>query len=247
MKGFSTAAIVATAACGSAFAGPLLSVNAIVTSGSTIWTKSDTSNGEATGTAGEYAYVGGLVSNFPTTRWGIGWDLTGDDTAVKPNTTFLTNGFTVTNYTNASMNFDITVSLAASSASPVLLNCLGNMAGTLSRNTGASDTASLSRTASLDMWQGLINASNRLALNFTNNPITTTTTTAIPGVNGSWNASAPLTLNSIGYRLQFTLGAGSTVNFTGAWSGTVVPTPGVAAMLLSAAGLGLARRRRQMN
>lgn len=245
MKAFSAVSVLAAALSGSAVAGPLLSVNATVVSGGQSWIKSDSSTGEASGSLGTYQYVGGLVSNFPTTKWGIGWDLLGDDTAVKPNATFLTNGLTVTNYTNSSMTFDITVTLAASTASPVLLNCLGSMGGTLAVNSGASgSTASLTRTGSLDMWQGLINGTSKLPLNLAVTPVTTTTSVALTGVNGTWNASSAVTLSSIGYRMQFTLGANSTANFTGVWSGTVVPTPGAVAMLFAATGAGAFRRRR---
>ena len=73
-----------------AIAGPLLTVNASVGGYAPM---TITSNGVATATNGRYSYIGGTVNTFPNPAWAISWNLLGDDSTVRTNTTFVTNGF----------------------------------------------------------------------------------------------------------------------------------------------------------
>jgi len=243
MNAISTAAILSTALAGTALAGPVLTIQAGV---SGYATQTVTSGGVATEEPGRYNYVGGLVSNFPITGWAIGWDLVGDDTSVVPDATFVTNGFTVTNYTSGNLTFDIVVSLATplAAAPGTLLDCFGNLSGTLTADS--SSTATISPVGGA-MWQGQVNGFSKLSLN--PGTVSTDTVTFIPMSSGDWSGIIPGdsgNLETVGYRLSFTLSGKSTAQFTGLWSGTVVPAPGAFAMLLAAFGLGgMGRRRTQ--
>lgn len=241
MNAFSTAAFLTTALAGTALAGPVLTIQAGVGGYAT---QTVSSNGVDTATPGRYSYVGGLVSGFPNFQWGIGWDLLGDDTSVFSDMAFVTNGFSVTNFTNGSLTFDILVSLASPLALPAghQLDFVGNLAGTLNAN-GAS-TASLAPVGAF-LWQGQVNGAGKLDLN--PGTVSTSTNTAIPPQSGTWVGSvAGDNLQTVGYRMRFTLSGNSTVTFTGTWDGTVVPAPGAFAMLLAAFGLGgMGRRRTQ--
>ncbi len=241
MNAFSTAAFLTTALAGSALAGPVLTIQAGVGGYAT---QTVSSGGVETATAGRYSYVGGLVSGFPRFDWGIGWDLLGDDTSVFDDMAFVTNGFTVTNYTNGSLTFDIVVSLASPLTLPANheLDFVGNLAGTLTAD-GAS-TASLSPVGAF-LWQGQVNGMGKLDLS--PGSVSTNTTTLLPSQSGTWVGPVDGdSLQTVGYRLNFTLSGKSTVTFTGTWDGSVVPAPGAFAMLVAAIGLGgIGRRRMQ--
>ena len=241
MNAFSIAAFVTTALAGTALAGPVLTIQAGVGGYAT---QTVTSGGVATEEPGRYSYTGGVVSNFPVTGWAIGWDLVGDDTNVVSNATFVTNGFMVTNYSSGNLTFDIVVSLATplAAAPGTLLDCFGNLSGTLIADS--SSTATISPVGAA-MWQGQVNGFSKISLN--PGTVSTDTVAFIPMSSGDWSGTIPGdsgNVENVGYRLSFTLSGRSTVQFTGLWSGTVVPAPGAFAILLAAFGMGGVGRRR---
>lgn len=131
------------------------------------------------------------------------------------------------------------------SASPgTTLDCFANLSGTLT-----SDLGGLASATSLPpgLWQGQINGVTKVTLD----PVVTSTTgTSFFGpASGNWTGSIPNgpDVQTVGYTMQFTLSGKSTVQFTGLWSGVVVPTPGATAMLAVAAGLGVCGRRRRQD
>ena len=229
----SATAAIATAA--TTLADPLLTITASVGGYAPSTT---TSNGTATATAGTYSYIGGMMSSFPA-DWFISWDLVGEDSLVYPNTSFLTNGFRVQNLTSAAKTFDITVNFAAPGGSNLTLEGRALLGGTLNSDVAGS-AATL--TSSGALWTGQINGVSRTASALMNNanlsavgsttfgPLSSTSTGLVTG---------PLT--SVGYRMQFTLGAKSTAVFSGYWE--VVPGPSALAMFGVAFGLGSRRRR----
>lgn len=224
----------------SALAGPLLTVAASVTG---FATQTNLSNGLPTDDPGRYNYVGGLTAG-PSRSWFIDWDLVGDDTGALPGATFITNGFTITNAGATSRTFDIVVAFdspVTASAGANQLSCFANLSGTLTSDRGG--TASLT-SAAPSLWQGQINGVTKVSLN----PVvpTTTSTTFFGPASNTWTGLIPNGPNvqTVGYRMQFTLSGYSTVQFTGLWSGTVVPAPGALAILAAATGLGMSGRRR---
>ena len=222
----------------SATAGPLLTINGSV-GGFTPFTT--TSNGASTATTGRYSYIGGVVNTYPNPAWAISWDLVGDDTAVNPNTAFITNGFRVQNLSGASQTFDITVALASPGSSNLTMNGLAVLSGSLTSDA-ASSTATLASLGSTPMWSGQVNGVSRTgALLLSNASYSTASTTNFSSPNGNWTGLVSGALTSVGYRMQFTLGAKSTVLFSGYWD--VVPAPSAAALLVVAGGLGNRRRR----
>jgi hypothetical protein len=224
----------------SALAGPLLTVTASVTG---FAMQTNLSNGLPTDDLGRYNYVGGLTAG-PSRSWFIDWDLIGDDTGALPGATFITNGFTITNNSATSQTFDITVAFASpvtASAGADQLSCFANLSGTLTSDRGG--TASLTSGAP-SLWQGQINGVTKVSL--TPSVPTTTSNTSFGPVSDSWTGLIPNGPNvqTVGYQMKFTLSGYSTVQFTGLWSGTVVPAPGAMAILAAASGLGMSRRRR---
>ena len=233
---------VATGIAASATAGPLLTVNASVAGYAPF---STSSNGSSTATPGRYSYIGGMVNTYPNPSWAISWDLVGDDTAVNPTTTFVTNGFRVQNMSGASQTFDITVALASPGPSNLTLDCLAVLGGSLTSDQAGS-TATVASLGATPMWAGQVNGVSRSGAQLLSNAsFSTTTNTSITSPNGSWTGLVSGPLTSVGYRMQFTLGAKSTVVFSGFWDGAVVPTPGVAALFAVASGFS--RRRRRSN
>lgn len=226
----------AIAAVSTAMAGPLLTIQANV-GGYTPVTA--TSTGTTTSTTGSYSYVGGLVSGFPM-DWMISWDLVGEDTAVYPTSTFVTNGFRVQNLTSSAKTFDITVALASPGPSNLSLLCTALLGGTLTSDA-AGTTASLTSTGAL--WTGQVNGISRSTSALMNNAsVSTTSTKSFGPSNSSWTGTVSGALSTVGYRMQFTLGAKSTAVFTGYWEGAV-PAPGAIAMLAVAGGFSGRRRR----
>ena len=148
-------ATAAIAAAASSFAGPLLTVNALVGGYAPI---TASSTGTTTATAGRFSYTGGLVSSFPTPDWAISWDLVGEDTAKFPTTTFVTNGFRVQNLTGSAKTFDITVALASPGRSNVSLLCNAMLGGTLISDAAGS-VATLTSVGAL--WIGQVNGISR--------------------------------------------------------------------------------------
>jgi hypothetical protein len=239
MKKFTilSSATAAAIAASTAMAGPLLTIQANVGGYAPLTT---TSTGVATTTSGSYSYIGGMVSSFPSPDWAISWDLLGEDTAVYPTTTFLTNGFRVQNLTSSAKTFDITVSLASPGASNLSLLCTALLGGTLTSDA-AGTTASLTSTGAL--WTGQVNGISRTSSELMNPAnVSTGATTSFGPLTSSWTGTVTGALTSIGYRMQFTLGAKSTAVFTGYWEGAVVPAPGALATLAVAGIVG--RRRR---
>jgi hypothetical protein len=237
MKKFAilASATAAAFAASTALAGPLLTVQATVGGYAPLTT---TSTGVTTTTAGSYSYIGGMMSSFPA-DWLISWDLVGEDTAIYPTSTFLTNGFRVQNLTSAAKTFDITVSLASPGASNLSLLYTALLGGTLTSDAAGS-TASL--TSSGALWTGQVNGVSRTSsalMNAAN--VTTGATTSFGPLTSSWTGTVTGALTSVGYRMQFTLGAKSTAVFTGYWEGSV-PSPGALSMLAVAGMVG--RRRR---
>jgi hypothetical protein len=240
MKGTLCILAVTGGIAASATAGPLLTINGSVGGYAPFTT---TSNGASTATAGRYSYIGGMVSTFPNPSWAISWDLVGDDTAVNSSSTFITNGFRVQNLTGASQTFDITVALASPGASNLTLDCLAVLGGTLTSDASGS-TATVASLGATPMWSGQVNGISRSGAELLSNAsYSTATTTNFSSPNGSWTGLVSGPLTSIGYRMQFTLGAKSTVLFSGFWDGAVVPAPSSAALLLGALGFGHRRRR----
>ena len=222
----------------SATAGPLLTINGSV-GGYTPFTT--TSNGASTATSGRYSYIGGMVNTYPNPSWAISWDLVGDDTAVNPNVAFITNGFRVQNLSAASQTFDITVTLASPGASNMTMDGLAVLGGTLTSDAAGS-TGTLASLGSTPMWSGQVNGISRPgALLLSNTSFSTASTTNFSSPNGSWIGAVSGPLTSVGYRMQFTLGAKSTVLFSGYWD--VVPAPSAAALLAVVCGFGNRRRR----
>jgi hypothetical protein len=243
MRKFVLAGIAAIASTAlSAVAGPLLTINASVGGYAPVMISS---NGAATAFDGRYSYVGGFfgtsADSFPDAAWSIGWNLIGEDTAVFTDTTFITNGFRVQNLTGTSKTFDITVSLAAPGPSDLHLDCKALLGGTLTSNLAGS-VASL--TSSGPLWIGQINGLSRSSTGLMNNANESTGgTKAFGDFESAWNGTVTGALQSVGYRLQFTLSAHSTATFTGYWDGAVVPAPGAFATLAMAAVIAGRRRR----
>ena len=231
-----TAAIAASAT--SALAGPLLTVQASVGGFASMTT---TSNGASTDTAGRFSYIGGLVNKFPNPDWAISWDLVGDDTAVFSDSTFITNGFRVQNLTNSSKTFDITVTLESAGPANLQLLCDALFGGTLTSDV-AGGTATL--TSSGPLWLGQINGISRASTGIMSGAnLSTGSTFSFGPVTSDWTGTVTGDLESVGYRLQFTLGANSTALFSGYWFGEVVPTPGAFAAFCMAATIAGRRRR----
>lgn len=231
----SATAAIATAA--TTMAGPLLTITANVGGYAPV---TSTSNGTATATAGSYSYIGGVVSGFPM-DWMISWDMLGEDTSVYPTSTFVTNGFRVQNLTGSAKTFDITVALASPAGSNLNLLCTALLGGTLTSDA-VGNTASL--TSSGALWTGQINGISRSTSALMNNAnLSTGATTSFGPLTSSWTGTVTGALSTVGYRMQFTLGAKSTAVFTGYWEGVVVPTPGALATLVVAGGLANRRRR----
>jgi len=230
----SATAAIATAA--TTMAGPLLTITANVGGYAPV---TSTSNGTTTATAGSYSYIGGVVSGFPM-DWMISWDLLGEDTAVHTTSMFVTNGFRVQNLTSSAQTYDITVALASSpNLSGVPLVGTSLLGGTLTSDAAGSN-ATLTSIGSL--WTGQVNGASCATSALMNNAyVTTSATTSFGPSTGSWNGTIAGALTSVGYRMQFTLGAKSTAVFTGYWE--VVPTPGALATLVVAGGLANRRRR----
>jgi len=238
MKGNLCVLAVIGGIAASATAGPLLTISGSV-GGFTPFTT--TSNGASTATAGRYSYIGGMVNTYPNPAWAISWDLVGDDTAVNPNTAFITNGFRVQNLSGASQTFDITVALASPGSSNLTMDGLAVLGGSLTSDAPSS-TATLSSLGATPMWSGQVNGISRTgALLLSNASYSTASTTNFSSPNGNWTGLVSGALTSVGYRMQFTLGAKSTVLFSGYWD--VVPAPSAAALLVVAGGLGNRRRR----
>ena len=238
MKGTLCILAVTGGIAASATAGPLLTINGSVGGYAPFTT---TSNGASTATAGRYSYIGGMVSTFPNPSWAISWDLVGDDTAVNSSSTFITNGFRVQNLSGASQTFDITVALASPGASNLTLDCLAVLGGTLTSDASGS-TATVASLGATPMWSGQVNGISRPgALLLSDTSYSTASTTNFNSPNGSWIGAVSGPLTSVGYRMQFTLGAKSTVLFSGYWD--VVPAPSAAALLVVACGFGNRRRR----
>ena len=241
----STILASATAAiASSAIAGPLLTINASVGGYAPMTV---TSNGVATATAGRYSYVGGTVNTFPNPSWAISWNLLGDDSTVRTNTTFVTNGFRVQNLSNASQDFDIVLKLANPGPSNLQLQCTANFGGTITSDS-ASSSASIVSATGVPMWVGQVNGIDRAGTGLLAGQTFTAgaaSTDSFGPASGSWTGPVAGALTDIGYRMRFTLSANSTALFSGAWSGTVVPVPGALAMIASAAGFAGTRRRRQ--
>ena len=229
----SATAAIATAT--TSFAGPLLTVTGSVGGYAPI---TASSNGAATATAGRYSYIGGVVSSFPSPDWAISWDLVGEDTSVFPDSTFVTNGFRVQNFTASAKTFDIVVKLASPGPSNLNLDCTALLGGTLTSDAAGS-TATL--TSSGALWTGQVNGISRASSALMNNAsVSTALTTNFGPSSSTWSGQVAGALADVGYRMQFTLGAKSTVVFTGFWSG--VPAPGAFALLAVAGAVG--RRRR---
>lgn len=231
-------ATTAIAAAASSFAGPLLTVSGSVGGYAPI---TASSSGATTATAGRYSYVGGVVSNFPSPDWAISWDLVGDDTTAPTNTdktAFVTNGFRVQNFTASAKTFDITLTMAAPRpGSAYGLQCYALLGGTLTSDAIGS-TATLTSTGAL--WTGMINGTARTASALMPSAnVSTLLTTTFGPLTSSPKENVTAALADIGYRMQFTLGAKSTVVFTGYWE---VPAPGAFALMTVAGMLG--RRRR---
>lgn len=243
----STILASATAAiASSALAGPLLTVNASVGGYAPVTV---TSNGVSTATAGRYSYVGGTVNTYPNPAWAISWNLLGDDSSVRTNTTFVTNGFRVQNLTNASQDFDIVLKLANPGPSNLQLQCTANLGGTITSDS-ASSAASISSASGVPMWVGQVNGIDRAGTGLLVGQTFTAgaaSTNSFGPASGGWTGTVTGALTDIGYRMRFTLSANSTALFSGAWSGTVVPAPGAFAMLASVAGFAGSRRRRPTN
>jgi hypothetical protein len=224
----------------SATAGPLLTINGSV-GGFTPFTT--TSNGASTAITGRYSYIGGMVNTFPNPAWAISWDLVGDDTSVNPNMAFITNGFRVQNLSGAAQTFDITVALASPGASNMTMDGLAVLGGSLTSDA-ASSTATLASLGATPMWSGQVNGISRTgALLLSNASYSTASTTNFSSPNGDWTGAVSGPLTSVGYRMQFTLGAKSTVLFSGYWDVVPVPAPSAAALLAVAGGFGIRRRR----
>ncbi len=235
------ASAAATLAATTAMAGPLLTVNASV--GGFI-PMIVLSNGASTSSTGRYSYIGGIVNAFPDPSWAISWDLVGDDTAVFPTTTFITNGFRVQNLTSSSQTYDIVVALASSGPSDLTLDCNALLGATLT-NDAAGNTATLASLGATPMWVGQINGISRATTGLNaNSSFSTTTTRTVPPAISAWSGVVDGTLQSVGYRMQFTLTGKSTALFTGFWDGAVVPSPGAIAMIFVAGGFASARRRK---
>jgi hypothetical protein len=229
-----SAAITTTAAT---MAGPLLSITANVGGYAPV---TSSSNGTSTSTAGSYSYVGGMFSGLPM-DWMISWDLLGEDVSVNTGGTFVTNGFRVQNLTGSSKTFDITVLLSTPGPSNLTLQCTG-LIGAMLVSDAAGSTATLTSTGPL--WMGQINGEARPTSGLMNDvDLSTTSTTNLTPPASSWNGTISQPLSSVGYRMQFTLGAKSTAVFSGYWDGVVVPTPGALATLVVAGGLANRRRR----
>lgn len=230
----SATAAIATAA--TTMAGPLLTITANVGGYAPV---TSSSNGSPTATAGSYSYIGGVVSGFPM-DWMISWDLVGEDSEVHPKSMFVTNGFRVQNLTSSAKTFDIMVTLASSpSLSGVPLTGTSLLGGTLVSDAAGSN-ATLTSIGSL--WTGQVNGTSYAPSALMNNAyVTTSATTSFGASTGSWNGTIAGALASVGYRMNFTLGAKSTAVFTGYWE--VVPTPGAFATLVVAGGLANRRRR----
>lgn len=231
----SATAAIATAS--TALAGPLLTITGSVGGYAPITV---TSNGADTATAGRFSYIGGTVSNFPSPDWAISWDLVGESTTTFPTTTFVTNGFRVQNFTGSAKTFDIVLSLATPGPTNPTMNCTALLGGTLTSDAAGS-TATLTSAGAL--WTGQINGASRASSALMNNAnVSTAGTTSFGPENSTWSGTVSGALATVGYRLQFTLGAKSTAVFTGYWDGAIVPTPGAFALLAVAGAFG--RRRR---
>ena len=232
-----TAAVASTA-----LAGPLLTVNASVGGYAPVTV---TSNGVATN--GRYSYIGGTVNTFPNPAWAISWNLLGDDSAVRTDTTFVTNGFRVQNLSAASQDFDIVLKLANPGPSNLQLQCTANFGGTITSDS-ATTAASIASASGVPMWIGQVNGLDRAGTGMLAGQTFTAgaaATNSFGPASGTWTGTVSGALTDIGYRMRFTLSPNSTALFSGAWSGTVVPAPGAFAMIAGAAGLVGTRRRRQ--
>jgi hypothetical protein len=172
--------------------------------------------------------------------WMISWDMLGEDTAVHPSTAFVTNGFRVQNLSTTAKTFDILVAFASAPTPASSWDGEALLGGLLTSDASGS-AASL--TSSGALWVGQINGISHSAsalMNATSLSAAFGTSTIFGPVSSASAGIHSGAISSIGYRMQFTLGAKSTAVFTGSWE--VVPTPG-ALSLLGVAGV-IGRRRR---
>ena len=235
-------AAATTAISASAIAGPLLTITGSVGGFSPITVSS---NGAATGTIGRYSYVGGTVNTFPNPAWAISWNLVGDDSSVFTNSTFVTNGFRVQNLSGTSQDFDITLKLANPGPSNLQLACNASLAGTITSDSAAS-SASVASAVATPMWVGQVNGLDRAGTSlFVNQSFGAAPASAssFGPATGAWTGTVTGALTDIGYRMRFTLSGNSTVQFSGIWSGTVVPAPSAICAFVAAGALGSRRRR----
>jgi MYXO-CTERM domain-containing protein len=238
-------AAATTALSTSALAGPLLTITGTVNGFAPITVSS---NGVATATTGRYSYVGGTVNTYPNPAWAISWNLLGDDSAVFSNSTFITNGFRVQNLTSSSQDFDIVVKLANPGPSGLQLSCNASLGGTITSDS-ASTSASITSGVATPMWVGQINGIDRAGTALLTNQSFSAAaafTNSFGPSSGGWTGTVAGALADIGYRLRFTLGGNATAQFSGAWTGNVVPSPSAFALLAAVGAFGI-RRRREAN
>lgn len=201
--------------------------------------------GAATGTAGQYRYVGDQrYVGFNAT-----YDLNGNDTSVLDRG-FIGGSFGFTNNTASLQTFtiDVTLPTAARGTS-------GLAGGSVSGLLMADGDGGIFSTAGSSAWNYFVRAagssSNATIASLINAPYSVSAgafgIASIPGQSfGTPIPGMPTVAigDAMGLRLVFQLGAGDHVDFTTTFVLQAVPGPGSAAMLGIAAIIGKGRRRR---
>ncbi|MCE9619536.1 MAG: hypothetical protein K8R92_06475 [Planctomycetes bacterium] len=237
---FAMMSLAAAALSGTALAVPVLKINFDVDGSQSLVTQ----NGTATG-FGDYSYVGAFSDKFPGTTWAVGWDIASESAA----SAFVTNGFTITNFSSSTKRFNISLEVLDTDPGGVNWSFYGNIGGILTSDSGASST--ISSYGSNPLWQGLRGGTspgtNSELMKFFSFSSPGSTSSIIPGVVITpYPVAGPLG-PSLGYQFQFDMTGKSTVAFTGIWGADSIPipTPGSFA-LVGIAGIGLRKRRRSL-
>lgn len=217
------AAITSTASAGVV---PALEVDLSVSDGSS--TTFNPSGSSLPG--GLFNYVGDQT----TVNYMVSWNLLASPDLTNPDGAFVTNGFTIENLSDQTLEFDLTVTLPVDQAAAFV-----DYAGSVGLGLTGTD-ATVATLDGSSLWSGLVDG---VALQTAFDDPYSLGFSGDGSANDSFNFSGDDggVMSSIGINLSFSLTPGDTLITTGAFG--IVPAP-AGLGLLAVAGLGGRRRRR---